>query len=143
MYIDRFVYYREVICVMQVCNFFFFCRLFVYILLKFYVFSSFLFSKVLLKFCVMVWSPSFFYIVNLQRKWQDFAEIFNKMYRFCRHYLNFSLACVGYLCRFTKILCIFLLQRLYGDFAFFFLQTCNTKNIGKFYEISTNAVKSL
>ena len=49
-----------------------------------------------------VWSPRLFFIVILQRKWQDFANIsFNKMCTFYRHYLNFSVTfCVAYLSRF-------------------------------------------
>ena len=80
------------------------CRLFVYILLTFYVFSSLLFAKILYtcRLRLMVWSRCLFFIVISQRKWQDFAGIkFNKMYAPYRHYLNFSAAfCKGYLCRF-------------------------------------------
>ena len=48
------------------------------------------------------------------------------MCTFYRHYLNFSVTfCVGYLLYvdFTKILCSFLLQRLYEDFVLLDLQT--------------------
>ena len=77
-------------------------RLFVYILLTFYVLSRLLFSKILYRLRLMVWSPCLFFIVISQRKWQDFASIwFNKIYSFYKHYLNFSAAfCKGYLCRF-------------------------------------------
>ena len=64
------------------------CRLFVYILLTFYVFSSLLFSKILFRLSLMVWSPCLFLIVIFHRENDKILQIFSAV--ICVHSTNIN-----------------------------------------------------
>ena len=64
------------------------CRLFVYILLTFYVFSSLLFSKILFRLSLMVWSPCLFLVVIFHKENDKILQIFSAV--ICVHSTNIN-----------------------------------------------------